>query len=101
MSNGPSLPDHPLLRRVAELLESHGYAGEVYDAEWRIVFMSSNYVATTDPEGGAPERFYGQSVIARTLGEERAIMSLPLGRPTACSHALGTVSMELGRPLHL
>ncbi len=73
MANGPSLPDHPLLRRVAELLESHGYAGEVYDAEWRIVFMSSNYVATVDSEGGAPERFYGQSVIARTLGEERAV----------------------------
>lgn len=69
MSNGPSLPDHPLLRRVAELLESHGYAGEVYDAEWRIVFMSSNVVATVDPEGGAPERFYGQSTITRSVDE--------------------------------
>ncbi len=40
-STALSLPDDPALAAVAAALEERGFAGEVWDAGWRLVFVSS------------------------------------------------------------
>ena len=37
------LPDDPDLAVVARALELHGFAGEVWDAGWRLAYLSSEY----------------------------------------------------------
>ena len=37
------LPDDPELAVVARALELHGFAGEVWDAKWRLAYLSSEY----------------------------------------------------------
>jgi class 3 adenylate cyclase len=37
------LPDDPALAAVASALEAHGFAGEIWDAGWRLVYMSSEH----------------------------------------------------------
>jgi class 3 adenylate cyclase len=38
-----SLPEDPALSAVARALELHGFAGEVWDAGWRLAYLSSEY----------------------------------------------------------
>jgi class 3 adenylate cyclase len=38
-----SLPEDPALSAVARALELHGFAGEVWDADWRLAYLSSEY----------------------------------------------------------
>ena len=38
-----SLPADPALADVAAAMEAHGFAGEVWDAQWRLAYLSSEY----------------------------------------------------------
>jgi class 3 adenylate cyclase len=37
------LPENPTLACVAQALEAHGFAGELWDADWRLVYLTSEY----------------------------------------------------------
>jgi hypothetical protein len=37
------LPDDPALAAVARALEEHGFAAEIWDADWRLTYLSSEY----------------------------------------------------------
>jgi class 3 adenylate cyclase len=37
------LPDDPALAAVAGALEAYGFAGEIWDADWRLIYLSSEY----------------------------------------------------------
>jgi len=47
MSSRPSLPEHPELAEVAGSLEQTGWAAEIYDAEWRLVWVSGEILELT------------------------------------------------------
>jgi class 3 adenylate cyclase len=66
-SDGPPLPEHPELRTIALAMEHAGLSGEICDATWRVVFISSEEARIV---GVAPQdvgRFYGKSMIRRQL----------------------------------
>lgn len=65
--SGPPLPEDPRFREIALAMESAGVSGEVLDADWKIVFISSEEARIV---GVAPEdvgRFYGKSLVVRNL----------------------------------
>jgi class 3 adenylate cyclase len=37
------LPEHPALASVARAVEEHGFGAEIWDADWRLVYLSSEY----------------------------------------------------------
>jgi class 3 adenylate cyclase len=39
----PALPQHPALASVARAVEEYGFGAEIWDAEWRLVYLSSEY----------------------------------------------------------
>jgi class 3 adenylate cyclase len=39
----PPLPDHPALAAIARAVEGHGFAAEIWDAGWRLAYLSSEY----------------------------------------------------------
>jgi class 3 adenylate cyclase len=39
----PPPPEHPALATVARTLEAHGFAAEIWDAGWRLAYLSSEY----------------------------------------------------------
>lgn len=64
---GPPLPAHPELRQIAIAMEDAGISGEVLDAEWRIVFISSEEARIVGVSPQDVERFYGKSLLTRQL----------------------------------
>jgi class 3 adenylate cyclase len=61
----PPLPEHPELREFARAMEGAGISGDIVDARWRTVFISSELARLA---GVAPEdvsRYYGKSMIRR------------------------------------
>ena len=53
MSSPPSLPEHPALREIAEQLEETGWAAEIFDSDWRLVWLSTgilDLIGESDPE---------------------------------------------------
>jgi class 3 adenylate cyclase len=69
--NVPPLPEHPELREVALAMEGAGASGDILDARWRTVFISSELARMS---GVSPEdvgRFYGESLIVRHLDHPR------------------------------
>src|SRR3712207_2121684 len=60
------LPEHPVLRQVAEELERYGRVAQIVDHTWRLVFMSSAAWEVTT--GGEPlPEVYGMSNVRREL----------------------------------
>jgi class 3 adenylate cyclase len=67
MSTGPPLPEHPELRSVAEALEMAGISGEILDASWCLVYISSEEARIIGVEPSEVERFYGKGLPRRQL----------------------------------
>ena len=59
----PPLPDHPALAAVARAIEAHGFAAEIWDAGWRLAYLSGEYRVliaagrTPDQPDGIGEHF--------------------------------------------
>lgn len=62
MSSPPSLPDHPELAEVARSLEETGWAAELYDAHWRLVWVSTEILELTG-ETDPAELGYGEHIL--------------------------------------
>jgi class 3 adenylate cyclase len=64
-AGGPPLPEHPELREIALAMEGAGVSGDIMDARWRTVFISSELarISGVDPEEVG--RYYGLSMIRR------------------------------------
>jgi class 3 adenylate cyclase len=67
MSAGPPPPEHPELRDVAEALELAGISGEILDASWCLVFISSEEARIIGVEPSEVGRFYGKGLPRRQL----------------------------------
>jgi class 3 adenylate cyclase len=59
----PELPSDPALAAVARAIEAHGFAGEIWDAGWRLAYLSNEYRVliaagqTPDQPDGLGEHF--------------------------------------------
>jgi hypothetical protein len=42
-SDGWPVPDDPTLRDAARALEAHGFAGELWDRDWRLAYLTTEY----------------------------------------------------------
>lgn len=62
MSSPPSLPENPELAEVARSLEKTGWAAELYDAHWRLVWVSSEILELTGKSDPA-ELGYGEHIL--------------------------------------
>lgn len=51
----PALPEDPALAAVAWSLEQHGFAGEVWDVGWRLVYLSAEYRKLASIAGGTDD----------------------------------------------
>jgi len=67
MFTGPPLPDHPELCNIAESLEMAAISGEILDAEWRLVFISSEEARIIGVDPSEVGRFYGKGLPVRQL----------------------------------
>lgn len=52
MSPSLPLPDDPILAAAARALEDVGFVGEIWDADWRLAYLSSEYLVAA--AGGRP-----------------------------------------------
>jgi class 3 adenylate cyclase len=75
VDQGPPLPEHPELREVALAMESAGVAGDILDADWREVFMSSEMARMAGFDPADVVRYYGRSLIELQF-EEREIFGI-------------------------
>jgi class 3 adenylate cyclase len=64
---GSPLPEHPELRTLALAMEHAGISGEISDATWRLVFISSEEARIVGVEPAEVGRFYGKSLVRRQL----------------------------------
>ena len=64
---GPPLPEHPELREIALAMETARISGDLIDARWRTVFISSELARLNGVEPSEVGRFYGESMIVRHL----------------------------------
>lgn len=64
---GPPLPEHPELRAIAEAMEAARISGEICDAQWRLVFISSEEARIVGADPGEVGRFYGKGLPRRQL----------------------------------
>lgn len=69
-STPPPPPDDPALAAVADALEAHGFAGELWDAGWHLVYMSSEHrtlvsagLRSAEPDG-LGEHFASREMMA-------------------------------------
>lgn len=67
MTGGPPLPEHPELRSIAEAFEAAGISGEILDAQWCVVFISSEEARIVGIEPSDVGRFYGKGLPRRQL----------------------------------
>jgi class 3 adenylate cyclase len=71
MRAGPPLPEHPELRSIAETLETTAMSGEILDANWQIVFISTEEARIVGVDPSDVGRFYGKSLTRRQLEDVR------------------------------
>ncbi len=71
MPAGPPLPEHPELRIVAEALETTAIPGEILDAQWRVVFISSEEARGIGIGPSEVGRFYGKGLPRRQLEDAK------------------------------
>lgn len=67
MSLPSELPTQPELRAAAIALEDAGMIGQIFDAKWRTVFLSTEQVAPLQDLGLDVSPFLGQSQIIQSL----------------------------------
>jgi class 3 adenylate cyclase len=67
MPDGPPLPEHPELRHLAMALETAAMSGEILDAKWRLVFISTEGARIVGVEPSEVSRFYGKGLPVRQL----------------------------------
>lgn len=67
VSSGPQLPEHPVLRQFAQVMEDAGISGDLTDASWRTVFISSELARLAGVAPNDVSRFYGKSMVRRHL----------------------------------
>ena len=67
MPDGPPLPEHPELRSIAEAFETAGISGEILDAQWRLVYISSEEARIVGVDPAEVGRFYGKGLPRRQL----------------------------------
>jgi class 3 adenylate cyclase len=61
----PPLPEQPELREFAEAMEGAGVSGDIVDARWRTVFISSELARLAGVAPKDVSRYYGKSMIRR------------------------------------
>lgn len=64
---GPQLPENPELRAIAETMEAAGIAGEICDATFRLVFISSENARIVGVDPNHVADFYGKGLPRRQL----------------------------------
>lgn len=64
---GPPLPEHPELREIALAMEGAGISGELLDANWQLVFISTEEARIVGVPPGEVARLYGKSLVVRNL----------------------------------
>jgi len=69
VSAGPPRPEHPELRSVAEALEDAAISGEILDAQWRVVFVSTEEARIIGVDPSEVGRFYGKGLPVRQLDD--------------------------------
>jgi hypothetical protein len=75
MPDGPPLPEHLELRSIAEAFETAGISGEILDAQWRLVYISSEEARIVGVDPAEVGRFYGKGLEAQRADHA------PLSRP--------------------
>lgn len=65
--SGPPLPEHPELREIAVAMEGAGVSGDIMDARWRTVFISSELARLNGIAPADVGRYYGESMVIRHL----------------------------------
>jgi class 3 adenylate cyclase len=65
----PPLPEHPELREIALAMEGAGISGELLDANWQIVFISSEEARIVGVPVEEVATFYGKSLVTRQLDD--------------------------------
>lgn len=66
MSAVAGLPEDPVLRHLAEVLEANGAVAEVYDQKWRLVHLSTEITRMMAISAEAAESYKGISLAVRT-----------------------------------
>ena len=70
----PQLPEHPELRELALAIESFGASGEILDASFRCVFVSSESARMLGLSAEEANSLYGMSVIRRNIETDVDVM---------------------------
>lgn len=70
----PQLPENPELREIALAIESAGLAGEILDARFRSVYISSESARILGLTADDANRLAGKSLIVRSTREDEEIM---------------------------
>ena len=65
--SGPPLPEHRELREIALAMEGAGVSGELLDANWQLVFISSEEARIVGVPPDEVARLYGKSLIVRNI----------------------------------
>ncbi|MBK5111528.1 MAG: adenylate/guanylate cyclase domain-containing protein [Thermoleophilia bacterium] len=65
----PELPDHPELREIALVIEDAGMMGEILDASFRCVFLSTETARMIGASASEAKYLVGKSLIARSGGK--------------------------------
>ena len=68
----PRLPEHPELREIALAIEKAGMIGEVLDAKFRCVFISSETVRAIGMSADEAHSLLGLSTVARSTDQRTA-----------------------------
>jgi class 3 adenylate cyclase len=77
------LPPDPALAAVAMVLEARGFAGEIWDADWRLAYLSSEYrILVSAGRRSAEVPGIGEHILSTAMVDARA--RWPTG-PTAAS----------------
>ena len=63
----PPLPEHPELREIALAMEGAGISGELLDANWQLVFISTEEARIVGVPPEEVGRFYGKSLVVRNI----------------------------------
>ncbi|WP_027006312.1 adenylate/guanylate cyclase domain-containing protein [Conexibacter woesei] len=66
------LPEHPTLRAVAERLEERRHVAEVWDADWRFAYATTDYLVSCGTTTAAALRLVGLAYDAPEMTAERA-----------------------------
>lgn len=88
---GPSpLPEHPDLREIAEAMEAAGMGFEIYDARFRCVYISSEFVRIAGMSHDYARRQIGRSQIVRSLRDDAEMLRV--------THESGTAWFQHNAP---